>query len=122
MRIFEDIGVAGAVAPHTAPFTPSEYYGADGQLIKRLGALPPPWPLGWPPSMVFEQPPVEARLRSGDTVTAKYVVACDGAASTVRKLVGIEYEDLAFDQEWLVVDLRVSERGLAKLPPVSIQY
>ena len=63
MRVFEDIGVAEAVAPHTAPFTPSEYYGADGQLIKRLGALPPPWPLGWPPSMVFEQPPVEALLR-----------------------------------------------------------
>ena len=151
MRVFEDIGVAEAVAPHTAPFTPSEYYGADGQLIKRLGALPPPWPLGWPPSMVFEQPPVEAllrkragevaeirydellkldladdyvrlHLRSGDTVTAKYVVACDGAASTVRKLVGIEYEDLAFDQEWLVVDLRVNERGLARLPHVSIQY
>jgi hypothetical protein len=40
----------------------------------------------------------------------------------VRKLVGIEYEDLAFDQEWLVADLRVNERGLAKLPKVSIQY
>ena len=33
--------IAEAVAPHTAPFTPSEYYGAKGQLIKRLGALPP---------------------------------------------------------------------------------
>ena len=42
MRVFEDLGIADAVAPHTAPFTPSEYYGVDGQLIKRLGALPPP--------------------------------------------------------------------------------
>jgi len=151
MRVFEDLGIAEAVAPHTAPFTPSEYYGADGQLIKRLGALPPPWPLGWPPSMVFEQPAVEALLRkraaevaevrfdeliglgvrdesvdlqlqSGKSLSARYVVGCDGAASTVRKLVGIDYEDLEFDQEWLVVDLRVSERGLAKLPQVSIQY
>ena len=48
MRVFEDLGIAEAVAPHIAPFTPSEYYGAEGQLIKRLGALPPPWPLGWP--------------------------------------------------------------------------
>src|SRR5574339_804544 len=56
MRVFEDIGVAEAVAAHTAPFTPSEYYGVDGRLIKRLGALPKPWPLGWPPSMVFRQP------------------------------------------------------------------
>ncbi|HKX37601.1 MAG TPA: FAD-dependent monooxygenase, partial [Burkholderiales bacterium] len=63
MRVFQDLGIAAAVAPHTAPFTPSEYYGVDGQLIKRLGALPPPWPLGWPPSMVFNQPAVDALLR-----------------------------------------------------------
>lgn len=151
MRVFEDLGIAGAVAPHTAPFTPSEYYGAKGQLIKRLGALLPPWPLGWPPSMVFEQPAVEALLRKraaeaaevrfdevvglgvrdervdlhfqkSKSLSARYVVGCDGAASTVRKLLGIEYEDLEFDQEWLVADLRVSERGLARLPQVSIQY
>jgi 3-(3-hydroxy-phenyl)propionate hydroxylase len=150
MRVFEDIGIAREVAPHTAPFTPSEYYGVDGQLIKRLGALPPPWPLGWPPSMVFNQPAVDALLRDraaavaevaftelenlipkkdsvelrlGDrTLSAKYVVGCDGAASTVRQALGIEYEDLEFDQPWLVVDLLVSERGLAKLPKVSVQY
>jgi len=150
MRVFEDIGIADAVAPHTAPFTPSEYYGVDGQLIKRLGALPPPWPLGWPPSMVFNQPAVDALLRDraaavaevaftelegldqskkevelrlrDRTITAKYVVACDGASSTVRGALGIEYEDLDFDQPWLVVDLLVSPRGLEKLPKVSIQY
>ena len=143
MRVFEDIGVAGAVAPHTAPFTPSEYYGVDGRLIKRLGALPPPWPLGWPPSMVFRQPPVEAilrkraaevselvfdevvaldpvRLKSGRTLSAQYVIGCDGASSTVRRLLGIEYEDLDFDQSWLVADFLVNERK--KLPDVSIQY
>jgi 3-(3-hydroxy-phenyl)propionate hydroxylase len=150
MRVFEDLGIADAVAPHTAPFTPSEYYGVDGQLIKRLGALPPPWPLGWPPSMVFNQPAVDALVRDkaaavaeiafselegleqsrkevelrlrDRTVTAKYVVGCDGAASTVRAALGIEYEDLEFDQPWLVVDLLVSPRGLEKLPKVSIQY
>jgi 3-(3-hydroxy-phenyl)propionate hydroxylase len=148
MRVFEDIGVAEAVAPHTAPFTPSEYYGADGQLIKRLGALPPPWPLGWPPSMVFRQPAVEkilrrraaevaevvfdevvgitesavVQLKSGKSISAKYVVACDGAASTVRRLLGIEYEDLDFDQPWLVADLLVNERAQLRLPRVSIQY
>jgi 3-(3-hydroxy-phenyl)propionate hydroxylase len=150
MRVFEDLGVAAAVAPHTAPFTPSEYYGVDGQLIKRLGALPPPWPLGWPPSMVFNQPAVDAILRDraaavaevafseleklvqkkefvelqlrDRTVTARYVVGCDGAASTVRGALGIEYEDLDFDQPWLVVDLLVSPKGLEKLPKVSVQY
>jgi 3-(3-hydroxy-phenyl)propionate hydroxylase len=145
MRVFEDIGVAGAVAPHTAPFTPSEYYGVDGRLIKRLGALPPPWPLGWPPSMVFRQPPVEEilrkraaevselvfdevvaldpiRLKSGRTLSAQYVIGCDGASSTVRRLLGIEYEDLDFDQSWLVADLLVKEKVLLRLPEVSVQY
>ena len=150
MRVFEDLGIAAAVAPHTAPFTPSEYYGVDGQLIKRLGALPPPWPLGWPPSMVFNQPAVDALLRDraaaaaeiafselenltqkkdlvelqlrDRTLRAKYVVGCDGAGSTVRQALGIEYEDLEFDQPWLVVDLLVSGRGLEKLPKVSVQY
>ena len=143
MRVFEDLGIADAVAPHTAPFTPSEYYGVDGRLIKRLGALPPPWPLGWPPSMVFRQPPVEEilrkraaevselvfdevvaldpiRLKSGRTLSAQYVIGCDGASSTVRRLLGIEYEDLDFDQSWLVADFLVNERK--KLPDVSIQY
>ena len=71
MRVFEDLGIADAVAPHTAPFTPSEYYGVDGQLIKRLGALPPPWPLGWPPSMVFNQPAVDALLRDRAAAVAE---------------------------------------------------
>ncbi|MGE5640045.1 MAG: bifunctional 3-(3-hydroxy-phenyl)propionate/3-hydroxycinnamic acid hydroxylase [Clostridia bacterium] len=65
MRVFQNLGLAAAVAPHTAPFTPSEYYGADGRLIKRLGSVPPPYPLGWPPNMVFNQPAVEAVLRQG---------------------------------------------------------
>src|SRR3954468_4128883 len=63
MRVFQNLGLADAILPHTAPFTPSEYYGAGGELIKRLGSIPPPYPLGWPPNMVFNQPPVEAALR-----------------------------------------------------------
>jgi 3-(3-hydroxy-phenyl)propionate hydroxylase len=151
MRVFEDLGIAQAVAPHTAPFTPSEYYGVDGQLIKRLGALPPPWPLGWPPSMVFSQPAVDVllrrraaaaaevvftevldlhqspedvrlRLANGRTVSARYAIGCDGASSSVRRALRIEHDDLEFDQAWLVVDLRVNDQGLKKLPQVSIQY
>ncbi len=158
MRVFQNLGLAEAVLPHTAPFTPSEYYGAGGQLIKRLGSIPPPYPLGWPPNMVFSQPPVEAALRQraaahagvtvelgtelvglsqspegvqlqlrDDTggarsVTARYVIGCDGASSTVRELLGIEMEDLQFDEPWLVVDVLVDERAAAKLPQVSIQY
>jgi 3-(3-hydroxy-phenyl)propionate hydroxylase len=72
----------------------------------------------------IEQTPSEVNLRLADgrTIRSRYVVGCDGAASTVRRLLGIEYEDLRFDEPWLVVDLIVNERGLEKLPKVSIQY
>jgi 3-(3-hydroxy-phenyl)propionate hydroxylase len=158
MRVFQNLGLAGAVAKHTAPFTPSEYYGADGQLIKRLGSVAQPYPLGWPPNMVFTQPPVEEALRRHAAaypgvevalgselvdfeqtdaavtlrlrddagrerrIRSSYLVGCDGASSTVRRHLGVEYDDLEFDEPWLVVDLVLNERGLAKLPAVSIQY
>jgi len=158
MRVFQNLGLDKLVAPHCEPFTPSEYYGADGRLIKRLATVEPPYPLGHTPSMVFTQPPVEALLRrhvealptvevalgwrfarvaqdrAGATVSlegpegrlvdvrARYVIGCDGASSTVREAVGITLEDLEFDEPWLVVDVQVNERGLAKLPATSVQY
>jgi 3-(3-hydroxy-phenyl)propionate hydroxylase len=50
------------------------------------------------------------------------VIGCDGASSSVREAVGITLEDLEFDEPWLVVDVQVNERGLAKLPKTSVQY
>lgn len=158
MRVFQQLGVADEVARHVEPFTPSEYYGVDGQLIKRLTMIEPPYPLGYTPSNVFTQPPVEALLRERvgqfantkvelgveltdlrqdadsvvlllrqadgveDEVRARYLVACDGASSRVRDLVGLTLDDLSFDEPWLVVDVLANERGLAKLPKVSVQY
>jgi 3-(3-hydroxy-phenyl)propionate hydroxylase len=158
MRVLQGIGVADAVLPHTEPFSASEHFGADGQLIRRLTMLPPPYPMGWTPSMVFRQPPVEQILRDrvaalpsvdvqlgaelialaqdADGVSlhwqqvdgppgsarAAYVMGCDGASSTVRRLVGIELEDLDFDEPWLVVDVLANEQGLAKLPRASAQF
>ena len=55
-------------------------------------------------------------------VKAKYVIGCDGASSSVRSLADIQLEDLGFDEPWLVVDVMVNERGLAKLPANSVQY
>jgi len=160
MRVFQGLGVVERIAQHVAVFPPSEYYGVDGQLIKRIDTVPKPWPLGYMPTMVFTQPPVEAALRehasayesvevslgtalvgfeetaegvtvqlkddaegaSTRTVTCDYLIGCDGASSTVRTQLGIEYEDLVFDEPWLVVDVRVNERGIEKLPKVAIQY
>ncbi|SMD12138.1 bifunctional 3-(3-hydroxy-phenyl)propionate/3-hydroxycinnamic acid hydroxylase [Rhizobium sp. RU36D] len=64
MRHFDNMGIADAVSPYIAPFTASQHFGAQGQLIRRIDMIPEPYPLGYTPSMVFTQPPVEAVLRS----------------------------------------------------------
>ena len=55
-------------------------------------------------------------------VTAKYVIACDGASSPVRQALGITFEDLVFDEPWMVIDVKVNPDGLAKLPHNAAQY
>ena len=158
MRVFQNIGVANRVQPLTAPFTTSEHYGADGQLIRRVGMLPPPYPMGWTPTMAFRQPQVEQILRdrlgelpsvevrlgvemvgmtqdadgvnlelhAGENAKqvkrAGYLIGCDGASSTVRRLAGIALDDLGFDEPWLVIDLLVNDSGLEKLPMVNTHF
>ncbi len=158
LRVFQQMGIHEQVLQHAEPFTPSEFYGVDGQLIKRFSTVEPPFPLGFDPSMVFNQPAMESVLRAhvatlpsvqvalgveaialtqdgthatlrvrdhagrAQTVRARYVIACDGASSSVRAMAGIPLEDLGFDQPWLVVDVMATDAGAAKLPKVSIQY
>ncbi|CAI8947649.1 2-polyprenyl-6-methoxyphenol hydroxylase [Pseudomonas ogarae] len=63
MRVFGNIGLAGSIAEHVMPYRPSEYRTTGSQLIKRIDAAQPPFPLGWAPNYVFSQPPVERALR-----------------------------------------------------------
>ncbi|WP_179251184.1 bifunctional 3-(3-hydroxy-phenyl)propionate/3-hydroxycinnamic acid hydroxylase MhpA [Enemella evansiae] len=39
-------------------------------------------------------------------VTAKYLIGADGAGSFTRRTVGIEMDDLGFEHDWLVTDIR----------------
>lgn len=64
LRIWQGLGLAEALAPHLAPYRPSEYRGVQGQLIKRLDMAPPPHRLGWAPNWVFDQPATERVLRA----------------------------------------------------------
>jgi 3-(3-hydroxy-phenyl)propionate hydroxylase len=157
-RHFDNMGLAEAVSPYVEPFTASEHFGVDGQLIRRVDMVSKPYPLGYTPSMVFNQPAVETELRrhaigfpsvraelgvelldlsqtpdrveaklkdaSGQlrSVTAQYVLGCDGASSNVRQIAGIGLDDLIFDEPWLVVDVRMNENALAKLPQNSAQF
>jgi 3-(3-hydroxy-phenyl)propionate hydroxylase len=54
------------------------------------------------------------------TLHARYLVACDGANSFVRKRLGIKLDDLAFDEWWMVVDALSNDR--AKRPDKCFQY
>ena len=63
MRVFGNIGLAESIAEHVMPYRPSEYRTTGSQLIKRIDAAQPPFPLGWAPNYVFSQPPVERALR-----------------------------------------------------------
>lgn len=51
------------------------------------------------------------------TLQARYVIACDGARSLVRKQLGIALDDLDFEEPWLVVDAEVD--GPVSFPPIS---
>jgi 3-(3-hydroxy-phenyl)propionate hydroxylase len=41
-------------------------------------------------------------------IRARYVLACDGASSTLRKLLQITLDDIGFEERWLVVDTFVN--------------
>jgi 3-(3-hydroxy-phenyl)propionate hydroxylase len=158
LRLLDNFGAAERVLPYIAPFPASQHFGARGQLIRRIDMVPEPYPLGYTPSMVFTQPPVETALRahaaaydsvdvelgteligfdqSPDhvtlhlrddrqtkrSVTVDYMIACDGASSGTREALGIVFKDLAFDEPWLVVDLKVNIAALGKLPETAAQF
>jgi len=87
LRVFQNIGAVEDVLPYTAEFGASEHFGAQGQLIRRIDVVPPPYPLGYLPNMVFTQPPVEAILRKR---------AQEHAAVTVslgKRVTGIAQQD-----------------------------
>lgn len=50
---------------------------------------------------------VTLHLSGNRTERARYVIACDGSRSAVRKALGIALHDLDFEEPWLVVDAEV---------------
>jgi 3-(3-hydroxy-phenyl)propionate hydroxylase len=48
--------------------------------------------------------------------TARWLVAADGASSPIRKALGISFVDQGFDQDWLVLDVRL-RRPVPTLSP-----
>jgi 3-(3-hydroxy-phenyl)propionate hydroxylase len=65
---------------------------------------------------------VDASIATPDgerTICARYLVGADGARSQVRSAAGIEVDDLAFDEPWLVIDTIVHDES--RLPGANLQ-
>lgn len=157
MRVFQECGLADAIAPGTVPHPGTDYRGLNGQVIKRFYPQPPPHPLAWEPTFMFVQPDMEAAIRAGvqghanvrvlhgHTLTdfeedadgvrvraqrggdgmqlelaCRYLIACDGARSLVRRQLASPIEDLAFDEWWMIIDARI--KAEVDLPPRAVQY
>lgn len=63
---------------------------------------------------------VQVRYRAADEdqeIAARWVIACDGSRSSVRKAMGGELEDLDFEESWLVVDADVD--GPVRFPDLT---
>lgn len=53
------------------------------------------------------------------TVRTRYVVGADGANSFVRKSSNIAFEDLGFQEDWLVIDLKPNEGVVLDVPDIG---
>jgi 3-(3-hydroxy-phenyl)propionate hydroxylase len=95
MRTFQNLGVVEQILPHTAPFAASEHFGVDGQLIRKIDVVPPPYPQGYTPTLVFTQPKVEAILRRHAA-----------AYPSVSVRLGAEVVGLRQDAEQVYLDVR----------------
>jgi 3-(3-hydroxy-phenyl)propionate hydroxylase len=86
MRVFQGLGIAQAIEPYTEPFTDSCYFGVDGQLIRRMTMVEPPWPQAWTPSLVFNQPALEGVLRAAVARLPNVTVALNVECTAVRQV------------------------------------
>ncbi len=141
MRLFQNAGLVEDLVPLMRETEGHLHIGADGGVIRYLGAAGQAKRFGWANDYFFYQPELEAQLRAalarfpkvelrlgarldglsqddegatldladGDRPRARYVIACDGARSAVRKALGVKLDDLDFEEPWLVIDAEVDQ-------------
>jgi 3-(3-hydroxy-phenyl)propionate hydroxylase len=54
-----------------------------------------------------------------EEIRSRFLIGADGARSPVRSAAGIAFDDLGFDEEWLVIDAIVHDPS--RLPEVNLQ-
>ncbi|MXV91401.1 MAG: bifunctional 3-(3-hydroxy-phenyl)propionate/3-hydroxycinnamic acid hydroxylase [Acidimicrobiia bacterium] len=126
MRIFQGVGLGDVINELVEPSRGMLFVDGEGQPLFDYEDFVRDPILGWGEDYVFIQPELDAALRAGvdrfdcvdvrlgsevpdwREVPARWVVACDGAASASRRMAGIDFVDLGYDQRWLVVDVMLS--------------
>lgn len=93
-----------------------------GRTVTVLERWPEPYPL--PRAVHFDHEvgrinSVTVTGADGTTISARYVVGCDGANSTVRTLTGLAVTDLGFFYDWLIVDVILDEPRV--FDPLNLQ-
>ncbi len=146
-RILQACGIGPEVRAVSEPAEVYEWRNGAGTTLLRFGRVGVA-ASGWPFSSMFCQPELEAVLRqraealvtvrrgvkvhglvqhddhvavqhSEGTLTAGYVVGCDGANSTVRELLGVGVDDRGFHFDWLIVDVVLDEPRV--FDPINVQ-
>jgi 3-(3-hydroxy-phenyl)propionate hydroxylase len=65
MRVFQGIGLADAVLPHTTPVLGMDFVTAEGEVLFGFASADRPKRHGWEPGYLFHQPGLERALRAG---------------------------------------------------------
>ena len=151
MRVFQATGLAEEVLQHTHVGVGMLFKNANDEVLIDWSRAQEIGPMGWHESYRFHQPGLEAALRkgldrfdivdltqgaeveaidigsgeltlnTGERLTARYIVGCDGAESFTRELMRSRLKDLGFQERWLVVDANL-KRPRPDLGDYSIQY
>ncbi|CAN5604178.1 bifunctional 3-(3-hydroxy-phenyl)propionate/3-hydroxycinnamic acid hydroxylase [soil metagenome] len=134
LRTFQSIGVVDRVLPHTVPNQILRFFDGNRRLLaemappdarfgwpKRNGFVQPlvdaellsglarfehvavRW--GAPMTSCVEGSDGVTVHLGGDTVTARYVIGCDGGRSATRRLMGVSFDGTTSATRWLVIDL-----------------
>ncbi len=150
MRTFQELGIAEALDNCTVTSLGMDFLAADHQVLMSMRPserTPSGWPgsvmfhqptleehlrqaasgfgahlrLGQEVTGFTEDAEgVTLNLENGSTHRARFVIGCDGGRSTIRRQVGVELDDLNFEETWIVLDLALAA-GVEPPSNVSLQ-